>query len=110
MIKLWQWVRKWWAALAVGVGILVWAVLSVGAYNRETVSFVDALKVERYRQRVLELRRLREVLLAEDQADTAKVEAIDRELERNLEEIEAARDRANVDDDALAKEFAKLGF
>lgn len=110
MTVVWRWVRKWWAAVAAAVAVAVGVFLALGAYRRQVRGLGDAVRVEQYRRRVSQLQRRRAELLAQDQADAAKIWSIDRELEANLEEIEAARARANVDNDQLAKEFSKLGF
>jgi len=111
---VWAWLRRRWkvaagvvgGALVVGVG----AFLAVGAYRRRVSGLRDALDVERARRDVAELRARREELMTADAADERAVAEIDVRLDENRDRIAAARRRADVPDDELEAEFARLGF
>lgn len=111
---VWGWLRKWWKVIVPALGgalvVALGAALAVGAYRRKVAGLRDALEVERALREVEVLRARREELLAQDDRDEEKVREIDVALEENRLAIETARRRADVPDDELAEEFARLGY
>lgn len=108
------WLRKWWKVVAGAVGGLlvvgIPAALAFGAYRRKVAGLRDAVEVEKAKGRIAALRARREELLAQDEKDEAEVLRLDAELEENRLAIETARRRADVPDEELEDEFARLGY
>lgn len=114
MTAVLDWLRKWWKVLVGVLGGLVVvgipAALAVGAYRRKVAGLRDAVEVEKAKGKIAALRARREELLALDEKDESEVLRIDAELEENRLAIETARRRADVPDEELADEFARLGY
>jgi len=108
--KAWRWLRRWWGVVAGVVGVAIGAAIAIGAYQRKVRSLRDAVEVERAQREIAELRGRRAELLAQDKHDEAEVQSIDVKLEENRQAITEARKRADVPDDELADEFARLGY
>lgn len=110
MLKVWQWLKKWWGLIAGAVGLTIGAFLVWGTYKRKVNTVRDALEVEKARTDIARLRGRREELMAQDQVDESEVLAIDVQLEENKQAIVEARRRAEVPDHELEDEFARLGY
>jgi hypothetical protein len=110
MLKVWQWLKRWWKVIAGALGTLIVSFLVWGAYKRKVNSLRDAIDVEKVKTDIARLRGRREELMNQDQVDEAEVAAIDAKLESNKQAIIEVRRRANVPNDELEAEFEKLGY
>lgn len=107
---VWHWLRRWWAALVVPLGVLAGSLLVWGTYRRNVTSFGGAMDVERAKRAIAALRSRRGELKVQTKADELELARIDIQLEINRQRIEAVRKQANVPVEQLAKEFKRLGY
>lgn len=107
--SVWKWVKKWWAALVIGVvvlaGSLFWA-------NRRRVGrLVDELAVERAKNEIEGLKKVRARLLEEGEEASEEIQSIDNEIKANKRAIiEAHENSEGLSDDEVEAELTRLGY
>lgn len=108
--KTWAWLKKYWGVVVGTAAAVVVGALAAGAYRRKATGLKAAIEVEQTLRRVENLRGQREELMRQDEVDEVRVKEIDDALEENRKAIVEARKRAEVPDDELADELARLGY
>lgn len=104
------WLKKWWAALLIGLAVAGGALgLYVG--RKRVGRMIDQLTADRAVDEIIMLRQVKDDFLRRGKAKEVEIDRIDAEILDNKRAIvEAHEDAEGLSDDEVEAEFARLGF